>query len=444
MVAPLRTRPISQRQPNWSAEWLHIAGAVAILISLSSAPFVQISLRVLHRPQDVSSWAYIFPYWGSALVALCVVSARIAQSDDRSFALWQLSPVLLFACWALLSVLWTQSPTRTPSEALLMSALLFSGVYLGGCLSFRAQIMSLFVALHILTIASLVQRWRWPEFAVESAGWKGVFGSRNTLGPCSTLAVLSVVAFWSVFKPRLITTAGLIVFGFLDLLLAFRAGSDTAWIALVCALGAVAAASATDWAARRGISGRLLLVSASVVAASAIVVLAAAGSKVSAKLGKGDTFSGRQEVWSYVIDAIRTRPIFGFGFASFWDSPANTQKLLDQTGYLYSAAHNTFLEVTLYLGLIGLVFLLVLVAKTLTSTWGALRPVFSAEAAWWIGLTTFALVENLTESMIAYHSVFWVLIVAGAYSSPVSRRWLGLHGHRPTDSGAPTDPALRN
>jgi hypothetical protein len=32
--------------------------------------------------------------------------------------------------------------------------------------------------------------------------------------------------------------------------------------------------------------------------------------------------------------------------------------------------------------------------------------------AWWAAVGMFAFIENVTESMIAYHSIFWVLLVA--------------------------------
>ena len=59
-----------------------IVVAVAIVISLSSAPFVQLSTRVLHLPLDASTWAYVYPYFGTAIAGVAL------KSESSTSVLW--------------------------------------------------------------------------------------------------------------------------------------------------------------------------------------------------------------------------------------------------------------------------------------------------------------------------------------------------------------------
>lgn len=73
-------------------------------------------------------------------------------------------------------------------------------------------------------------------------------------------------------------------------------------------------------------------------------------------LGKDRSLTGRTLIWPYVIDAIRERPIFGWGFSAFW-SPVNPSALeiTREVGFGFSitSAHNGLLGLLLQIGVIG-------------------------------------------------------------------------------------------
>jgi O-antigen ligase len=78
--------------------------------------------------------------------------------------------------------------------------------------------------------------------------------------------------------------------------------------------------------------------------------------------GKNSTFTGRTEIWPYVIDSISTKPLLGWGFYGFW-SPQNpialqiAEAIRDANsveGIDYIAnAHNGLLELLLEIGFLG-------------------------------------------------------------------------------------------
>ena len=130
--------------------------AVAIVMCLSSAPFVSLHRWVTDLPVSLDTWPYVYTFWlaallGSGLFVLDVVAPMTAEPIARSEALLvaMAAPVAL-AVWALLSAFWSDSPARTPQQALLMTLVILTAMWFGYGLTFRQQVWSLFIGLHVL------------------------------------------------------------------------------------------------------------------------------------------------------------------------------------------------------------------------------------------------------------------------------------------------------
>jgi exopolysaccharide production protein ExoQ len=147
------------------------------------------------------------------------------------------------------------------------------------------------------------------------------------------------------------------------------------------------------------------------------VIVARALPSLASLFGKDASFAARRDVWDFVVDAVRQRPLTGYGFASFWDDPKNIATQYDQIGRLGLFAHSTFIETLLDLGTIGLALLIVVVVFSVGMVWWTALGNTEWAMAWWTATAMFALVENLAESMILYHSIFWVLLVAPGFAA---------------------------
>jgi O-antigen ligase len=68
------------------------------------------------------------------------------------------------------------------------------------------------------------------------------------------------------------------------------------------------------------------------------------------------TFTGRNVIWSFALDHVAQRPLFGFGFESFWGMPdlIADWNYLESWGYRASNAHNGYLNLAVTTGLVGL------------------------------------------------------------------------------------------
>jgi exopolysaccharide production protein ExoQ len=74
------------------------------------------------------------------------------------------------------------------------------------------------------------------------------------------------------------------------------------------------------------------------------------------RLGRDMTFTGRTEVWKVLLD-LKTDPVLGTGFCSFWSNRDYLQQL---PNWIAFSAHNGYLETYIDGGWIGIFFLSVL------------------------------------------------------------------------------------
>ena len=87
-------------------------------------------------------------------------------------------------------------------------------------------------------------------------------------------------------------------------------------------------------------------------------------------LGKSEDLTGRFDIWNSVITLAAERPVFGWGWVSYWApwvEPFNG--LAVRKGVTYLQAHNAWLDVWLQLGILGVIVFAALVLSTLWRCW---------------------------------------------------------------------------
>lgn len=82
-------------------------------------------------------------------------------------------------------------------------------------------------------------------------------------------------------------------------------------------------------------------------------------------LGRGEdstTLTGRTLFWQdYVLPQFLAHPITGYGYGAFWTA-ARYEKQISASGWFFPDAHNSFIEVALSLGIIGLCLYIIILA----------------------------------------------------------------------------------
>jgi len=150
----------------------------------------------------------------------------------------------------------------------------------------------------------------------------------------------------------------------------------------------------------------VLLVLVSAMAVGVLVLLANPDNRIVdeflGSLGKDTTLTNRTIIWEAGIRAAQERPLFGLGFEGFWrDSTGAAQTLneLDSKPFGTKLSfHNTYIEVWVALGYVGLVALIIAFAWSyLTTVIGWFKSQGMA-SSFLLTMATVILISTFTES----------------------------------------------
>jgi exopolysaccharide production protein ExoQ len=146
-----------------------------------------------------------------------------------------------------------------------------------------------------------------------------------------------------------------------------RAATNIVGLVVVLAVvGAVLLVRRAPTPRSRGLAyGGILIVAAGALA-SALVFFP----QLLTLLGKSADLTNRGTIWTAVIDLAQQRPVFGWGWVSYWVPwVAPFDDLAKNNGVRQLHAHNAWLDIWLQLGIVGLVVMGALVLSTLARSW---------------------------------------------------------------------------
>ena len=189
-----------------------------------------------------------------------------------------------------------------------------------------------------------------PSIGAGEAGWRGIFGHKQTLrGSVDIMArhgfTLEMLRGLPENVPRHIRRYVRCADHYVSIADWVGFGSDRSssfWHALAVAKDAAQAGSS-----------HLLL--ALPLAAVALYGMHVFSPRIFASVGKDSTLSQRTIIWAAAWDAAVKRPILGYGFAAFWKGlygPSQSVVLI--AGWGLEQAQDGFLDVWLEVGVVGL------------------------------------------------------------------------------------------
>ena len=319
-------------------------------ISITSLLCIYWAQTQFQRGSTAANLLFILPW---ALIA--VRNPHAALGGLRAY--W---PVLALPVFAVLSAAWSDYPGSSLRGGGQYLATAIIGVLAGTCIKPRTMLWSLLSALGFVTAIGVVGgvSTHWGDVVTLV----GLFGSKNYFGLSVALLLLTAMAL-ALKKSQLDLLRGIaLAIAMLGPLFLVQSRSIGA---LVCSVAAAAVACLCVFIARFAPHVRAAIV---VLIAPLIGVLLIVWSylgdtsEVLNSLGKDATLSGRTWLWEWANLAIVERPILGFGYQAFWQ-PGNWgaeeiwfhDQHTDKTGYHF---HNTFLQVAVDLGYVGLFVLL--------------------------------------------------------------------------------------
>jgi exopolysaccharide production protein ExoQ len=140
------------------------------------------------------------------------------------------------------------------------------------------------------------------------------------------------------------------------------------------------------------------------------------------------TLSGRTFIWDFVNFEIAKRPLFGWGYRSFWLVGPDSPNIVEGWGFIRNmpSAHNGYLDTILSTGHIGLVLFLIFIITTLQAI-GRVAHRDPARAWLLLSIALFVILVNFLESgWMDGGDVLWLMFVivateAGRYWQPFHR-----------------------
>ena len=120
-------------------------------------------------------------------------------------------------------------------------------------------------------------------------------------------------------------------------------------------------------------------------------------------MGRQDTentasLSNRAPLWGELGTSVEDRPLLGFGFEAFW-SPERVSKISNDQGWVVPHAHNTYLDQTLSLGLVGAFLYAAMLLGACATAWRRFYKSRNELALFPALLLTWLALLSLTESI---------------------------------------------
>jgi O-antigen ligase len=136
---------------------------------------------------------------------------------------------------------------------------------------------------------------------------------------------------------------------------------------------------------------------------------------------RSSSFTDRRHVWSYLWRVSGHRRIVGYGFGAFWGDDTNVAPI-STPDFRWDAAHNSFVEIYIGMGLVGIIVIMIFLGFAARAVYLRVRSRRTLQSMFPAMLVAFLLVENMSESMILYHSSAWILLIAAPFLSVIEDR----------------------
>jgi exopolysaccharide production protein ExoQ len=321
--------------------------------------------------------------------------------------------IFTLPCFAMISVLWSQSIAKTLPYGVFIVVLTLFGVYLTYKFTPERQLELFLFVGWVSILLSLVAVVAYPSAGIAlsygTGAWRGIWVQKNHCGEIMTLLLYPAFCI----KPRNASQkAALFAYGLLGTVLIVMSQSRTAWILWALSLAFILFLSLYQ---RFRAFDRLFLVIFIMGTAAVLTTLALTyASDIALALGKDPSLTGRTEIWRSVGDELQKRPLTGFGYRAFWLGMEGESGLLAlSSGNVgLTNSENAVLEIALELGLIGVILLLVTLYRACRNAVTCLRVDAPGYIRWYILIVFFNVLSVVDGEKIMFpHTIEWLLLV---------------------------------
>ena len=326
---------------------------------------------------------------------------------------------LLFPAYAVLSTLWSGAPADTLKHSLEFLLTVVAALLVTQARNRRAVMFALFGAFAVYSLASLLFGGMVHVGTTGTVALSGLADSKNEEATTVTTgAIIALAWFFIGLKTRSFLQSGLAaVVLAVEIYSALLAKSAGAMAALGVGIMTFLLLAALIKGGRRlrvavvGFGG----ISALTLTMIFLIFTGPIIDAVSSWFGKDVTLTGRTYLWTRARDLIMEHPIFGQGFAAFWQQGNLDAEGLWQFAHIASRSgfnfHNTSYDILVSLGWIGLtLFMLTLIVGMVKMAAAYVRRP-SLLAAFWLAMGASMVARLPVETMGTYEFSFATILL---------------------------------
>lgn len=337
--------------------------------------------------------------------------------------------LLVIPALAVFSVVWSIYPKESLRHGIELGITVMAGLLISSSRNQMAVLRGIAIAYAVYIVHSLIAGGTVIVGSVGNDAFSGLTESKNLQGDISACGaiVTTIVAIMALQRRQWLWVAGSAVAIALELYSVFAARSAGAVLGLGIALISFAVLIPLIYAGkavRAWLTAMVILLAP--VAAMSYGTLSQAMINLGATVfDKDATLTGRTYLWYRAADLIRENPVFGRGYDAFWVQ-GNTDAeglwqffgITSRDGFTF---HNTYVQMTVELGYIGLgiLVLTVLIGSVFLIRRFVQKPTLAL--VFWIGILLYELVRTPIEVVGILPFYFSTAYVFGALGAAFRR-----------------------
>ena len=377
---------------------MHMVGAFKFL-TITGADIQQLQTGAV----QLTDGSLGFQIFGSAIYMIALI-VLLPRYQDVIALLIRNKALVCFVGLIMISALWSDLPTVTLRRSAALFGTTIFAMYLAVRIKPREFITLLAISLGFVAVESLLLVFLVPDIAVQTRSyidtWAGALGHKNIFG---RTMVLCMLVMWAVLPQA--RTYKPVVWGifFLALFEVVMSQSRTSWIVGVGLLLALPFLRYLR-AARVPMTMRLVLVAIIGLGGVGYLVLQFADDGL-ALLGRDATFSGRTDIWASAINVGLKSPWLGSGYRTFYTSGLTNRVQIGN-------GHNSFLDIWLELGTVGLVLFLATMVVAISRALNRLSSYDDRRGLLYVMFMIFMMVFGMAAQVFPDHGTIpWVMYV---------------------------------
>jgi O-antigen ligase len=391
-----------------------VAYATAALI-ISTGAFLSLFIN-FDAPTEASEGSGVLKvFW--ATVYLITVFRVVGRRRIILESLRATRPLVALVALTLVSAVWSLDPGASVHQAIglcfgLLFAIDFSTTY-----SSKKQLQIVCIALLAVVGMSVLLQLTMPQFVpgsdLEGTAWHGVFARKNEFGRAVCVAATATLTLVRRSRWRAFVTIG--VSG----VLAALSRSVSAMLYLAAMIGVTEFLSVAYLPTR---ARKLAIGSFLAFAVIALTIVATNFNEMTLIMGKDPHMTGRSDLWSNALLAIADRPLLGYGYQAFWGVNSEPARVVRQAAGWEDAphAHNGYIDLTLSIGLVGLILYLTLVVQAAKRAAQYLMAGKESYRRWPLACLILLNAYQISETTIVTgNSFFWLMLASLSISLAV-------------------------